>query len=216
MSKIKELLNANSVTLFHDYRLGHANDLSKNANNGVLAGTKKFIHGGIIDPGVSGYVSVPSNPLIFTPNASIFILAKWIPRKDINNGAYRVLILETATTSTFIYLDYSSGIQNIIFYKSVPFMSTTKVASKPFTNTKCMAITWSNNTKPKLYLDGVYDGEFSINWVSEGGVTSSIKILGNGATAPFNPLTESIFCTNTQLSDTDVAQVTSELIRQEY
>jgi hypothetical protein len=85
-NKIKELLNANSVTLFHDYRLGHANDLSRNANNGVLAGTKKFVPGGIIDPGVTGYVSVPSNPLLFTPNASIFILAKWIPQVTIANG----------------------------------------------------------------------------------------------------------------------------------
>ncbi len=216
MSKIKELLNANSVTLFHDYRLGHVNDLSKNANNGVLAGTKKFIHGGIIDPGLTGYVSVPSNPLLFTPNASIFILAKWMPQITINKGVARPLIYETATTGATVYLDSTGGARGIYIYKNVPYLDSYKIASKPFTNTKCLAVTWAYNTKPKLYLDGVYDGEFNHNWIPEGGVVLLIKLLGNGASVPFNPLAQSSFCTNTQLTDTEVAKVTSELIRQEY
>ncbi len=216
MSKVKELINSNVVTLFHDYRWGHANDLSKNANHGVLNGTKKFINGGIIDPGITGYVSVPTNPLIFTPNFSCFIVCKWFPQKTISNSIARLILYERATTGTYFYLDSTGGARGIYIFKSVPYSTSYIIASKPFTTTKCLGFTYTSGSKPKLYIDGVYDGVFGNNWITEGGVVSELKILGKTVLEPFNPLVQSLFCTNTQLSDTDVAQVTSELIRQEY
>lgn len=215
MSKVKELLNSGVVTLFHDYRLGHCQDLSGNANHGVLSGTKKFENKGIIDPGTTGYVSLPTKPLLFTPDASIFIVAEYFPLKTIANGANRTIIREiTSVATTYFYLDYSVGTQNIALYKVVPYLYTYKVASKPFTYTKCLGFTYSSGDKPKFYTDGSYENQFSTNWIPAGGVPSTVDILG--ISGSINPCMQCFMCTNTQLSDSEVAQVTSELVRQEY
>jgi hypothetical protein len=208
MSKIKELLNANSVTLFHDYRLGHANDLSKNANNGVLAGTKKFIHGGIIDPGVSGYVSVPKQ-LFFNAATFVFVGA-WMPFKTINNSPSQEFIYEDGS-----YNSIQSNGSNIFIEVLIPptFPEAHAVISGKTLMT-AFAISYTDGATPKFYKNGVYVA-MSNHYTHSTDIVTGVKLLGSSVYV-VNSLVKSVFCTNTQLTDAEVAKVTSELIRQEY
>lgn len=209
---LEQLKREGSIALWHDYQLGHANDLSGNGNDGVLVNSPWFDRNGLNTTYLGNQaVQVAHSASINLTTFSVAALVgggriaqrssgPQIARKQDAVGYSWSFRLTESTNN--VGIDSSVGTRNWVPTRALP----------GFNLISCNIETGNANTP--LYLDGVLEdaalnGAPGINQSASALFIGNIYLLNGG----FGRAISSFILFNKLLSATEHAQVYGELMK---
>ena len=151
---IQDSIRDGSLVLYHDYRAGHALDLSGNGNHGTLGGADaRFDRNGFVNGYYgSGYVTVPHSASINLTTLTVVMLI--VPKR-----------ITQYTTGTRLFSKGSVATRVIDVYEAATGQIVQDTAGtdcnwplvREFSGIQCYGINLANNTITPIYLDGIFD-----------------------------------------------------------
>lgn len=151
MSSTIDALKAEGVlSLYHDYRAGHVQDLSGNANHGTMTATA-WADKGLDFPSATSKVTVSDSARL--QGAAFTLLALSNCQSQITNEY--LISKRDAGGNNYAFFKYSNT--SIGIYDG----AGTRGLAVNTIGTKCQAVSFSNGTVGKVYLDGAYAGDLS-------------------------------------------------------
>jgi len=212
---IEQLKREGSVALWHDYRLGHANDLSGNGNDGTPSGTYWWDRNGFNNNyDGDGRINVAHSASIDLSDLSIIAFIG--PKRVKQYNALYALCNKVDTGATPAY--------GIIVRDSLDLFSLSYQASasnwsgtRSLSGFSCCGFTIKNgNSNSPAYLDGIiFDSVLGgvPNIVTGGGGDLAIGNGRTGISAGFGRTISAFLIFNKLLTATEHAQVYGQLMK---
>lgn len=153
MNLIQQSIRDGSLVLYHDYRLGHAQDLSNNNNHGVFDRTV-LQRGGVRFLNAGSEILVADSPELRLTAGSIVALSVTGFSRQRPNGAF---IHKRVGVSSNYYFFYNTTSTTLALYDG----TNSRTIVKSIQGYKTVACSFTNGATPVGYLDGLSIGNFS-------------------------------------------------------
>lgn len=194
---IQDLIDEGALALYHDYRFGHCNDLSGNANHGVPSDAV-FTNDGIKFPESTSVVTVSDDASLQLTNGCLVVLGDLLD--GATSGDKLFSKRDAGGTNYELQLDSTPRIE---FYDG----TNTRVLNTSVSGDSFLAVNFSNGSTPEGFLDGVSAGSF--NDVLSVSVDDADLLIGNYFSNSFNfkGLLKSSLITNRELTATEISEL---------
>lgn len=207
---IDSLIASGELVLYHDYRSGHALDLSGYTNNGDITNCQ-FVNDGLRVPDTFADVEVThSAEMVMTAFTFVFMGDfKTVPRAVTGTPPY---FTQKTGSGTRFDIRYNTATNQLNWYDG----TSTRTFARDIYADHCVAVSGSNGQVPNLYSDGATvtagSGVIII------GTGDGTLYLGNqaGRGRPLNAKLEAILWINRVLTATEHAQIYSELANMKW
>jgi hypothetical protein len=208
-SFIQQSIRDGSCVLYHDYRLGHAQDLSSYGNHGTFAGDIWLTSNGFVNRKLgSGRVLVAANAVLNISTFTIVYLC--MPGRTTNkiNTSSRI-----CDKGGDFYIPYDDTTNQILLVTTATTRSWTFPVGQKFAGLKYCGLNAQHNVVTPCYLNGVF--AVNINFAPSIVSTNVAFIIGNasGATRGFGNVMSSFMMFNRQLTATEHARLYGELMK---
>lgn len=202
MGIIKELMNSGNIVLYHDYRMGHFNDMSVNGFNGTPTDVSLTNIGFQNGTSATAGVSVADNALLrLTSSSTIVLFGNFID----NAGSTTLMAKNTAE----FQLRVASA--NLRLYNST--LPNTSDFTGGYSGKKYIGININAGAAPNLYLDGIFTSNGNANFtVSSGTNALSIGSYGSGGLGSLKNIFSACLIFNRVLTATEHARLYNELM----
>jgi hypothetical protein len=207
-SIIQELVSEDSLVLYHDYRAGHAKDLSGQGNDGVISGGF-LCPDGLIHADSADVTTVSDNANLQLATGSIFVL---VDLQNMRADYDQVLVSKRDAGGTNYALSIDKSTQKLIFYDG----SNSRSSTSTVLGAKSLGATFATNYAAIAYMDGVSDGAF--DGASTVTVDDADLTIGGIWTSNYqqqNPI-GAVVIVNRILSEGEMARLHGELVNRKW
>ncbi len=205
-SIIAKLKKEGVLKVYHDYRAGHADDLSGNNNTGTLSSTLNFSGNGLeFDKLTADRVSIADNASIRQAQGTFIWLGNFI-RKTASTNERLLARVDGATARQDIY--FPTSFTNLRFSDG----TTTSIITYTFPQCRCIAVDFSNGATPNLYTNGIFRATGSLALAfsaNNGGI--NVCNYATGTNAPHDCHLEAFLFVSRVLTATEQSQLYAEL-----
>jgi len=211
---LEQLKREGSVALWHDYRLGHANDLSGNGNDGTLINSPTWNRNGLaFSSDGSQYVNVAHSTIL---NLTSFSLAAIVTTKRI--CGYDVFATICAKYGSGVATDFALAIREDLRDRIYLIDTTTRtwtVTRNPNGVSYIGCTVENGNTSSSLYFDGILENDTltTAPVITTNTVDLSIGAFGGIANRGFGRTISAFLIFNKLLTATEHAQVYGQLMK---
>lgn len=211
---IQDSIRDGSLVLYHDYRAGHALDLSGNGNDGTLGGADARLcrNGFCNDYYGAGYVSVPHSASI---NLTTFTVVALIIGKRITQGNTGARVFAKGPAGSRAFDVNENNPANAFGFTVDGGTSGTWFVAGPSSvyGYNCLGFSVDSGNTSSLYIDGSFDSTAGPNPVL---TTNALPLyIGNlqGLSRGFGRTISSFLMWNRLLSATEHRQAYLELLK---
>ncbi len=213
MSVIQQAKNDGTLEDYRDFRLGIVDDLSGNGNAGTFNSTPYFNRDGLKLDGVTDRIN--TYDLTTPPSITLFALVKADSLTHAGGGDFPRLIEKGSSITIYV-----SSANRVYFITTGISDTSTITAVDTFMPGEFITVVCTYDGSAgvrRIYLDGVLNAE-------ETGLTGTIAVnnntlfYGNNSSAnrSWNGSIKSMGVMSKALSETEVSQLTAELLEQKY